>query len=133
MEEHLSEVGGAILPGSTWCPWTSRVAEEVDFRSTFLPALLSGVPGESEPENDPVGFLSPSPWSWVFLIADARLLQGLASSTIPAAGLGRTACLQCRPALQAWPPRPLTPPRYASPHRGIAHPDLAPPEGGRYR
>ena len=42
VEEHLSEVGGAFLPGSTWCPWSSRVAEEVDFRSLFLPVVLSG-------------------------------------------------------------------------------------------
>ena len=30
VEEHLAEVGGAFLPGRRWCPWSSRVIEEVD-------------------------------------------------------------------------------------------------------
>jgi hypothetical protein len=29
VEEHLAEVGGAFLPGRRWCPWSSRVIEEV--------------------------------------------------------------------------------------------------------
>ncbi|MFD0888968.1 calmodulin-binding protein [Streptosporangium algeriense] len=29
VEEHLSEVGGAFLPGNTWCPWSSHVVREV--------------------------------------------------------------------------------------------------------
>jgi hypothetical protein len=29
VEEHLVEVGGAFLPGRRWCPWSSRVVEEV--------------------------------------------------------------------------------------------------------
>ncbi len=29
IEEHLSEVGGALLPGNTWCPWGSRLIKEV--------------------------------------------------------------------------------------------------------
>ena len=29
IEEHLSEVGGALLPGNTWCPWSSRLIKEV--------------------------------------------------------------------------------------------------------
>ena len=29
VEEHLGEVGGAFLPGRRWCPWSSRVIEEV--------------------------------------------------------------------------------------------------------
>ncbi len=29
VEEHLSEVGGAFLPGNTWCPWTSRLVREI--------------------------------------------------------------------------------------------------------
>ncbi len=29
VEEHLAEVGGAFLPGRRWCPWSSRVVEEV--------------------------------------------------------------------------------------------------------
>lgn len=37
VEDHLSEVCGALLPGCTWCPWSSRVAEEVGFWSTYLP------------------------------------------------------------------------------------------------
>ena len=30
VEEHLAEVGGAFLPGRRWCPWSSRVIEEVE-------------------------------------------------------------------------------------------------------
>lgn len=30
VEEHLAEVGGAFLPGRRWCPWSSRVVEEVE-------------------------------------------------------------------------------------------------------
>jgi len=30
VKEHLAEVGGAFLPGRRWCPWSSRVVEEVD-------------------------------------------------------------------------------------------------------
>ena len=29
VEEHLDEVGGAFLPGRTWCPWGSRLVREV--------------------------------------------------------------------------------------------------------
>jgi hypothetical protein len=29
VEQHLAEVGGAFLPGWRWCPWSSRVMEEV--------------------------------------------------------------------------------------------------------
>jgi hypothetical protein len=29
VEEHLDEVGGAFLPGRRWCPWSSRVLEEI--------------------------------------------------------------------------------------------------------
>ncbi|GAM19115.1 hypothetical protein SAMD00019534_022900, partial [Acytostelium subglobosum LB1] len=29
VEEHLQEVGGAFLPGNTWCPWGSRLVREV--------------------------------------------------------------------------------------------------------
>jgi hypothetical protein len=29
VEEHLAEVGGAFLPGRRWCPWSSRVIEEI--------------------------------------------------------------------------------------------------------
>eukprot|EP01133_Synstelium_polycarpum_P007894 gene7894-9266_t len=29
VDEHLAEVGGALLPGKIWCPWTSRVIREV--------------------------------------------------------------------------------------------------------
>jgi hypothetical protein len=39
VEEHLSEVGGALLPGSIWCPWSSRVAEEVEAHAVFLPIV----------------------------------------------------------------------------------------------
>lgn len=29
VEAHLAEVGGAFLPDRRWCPWSSRVIEEV--------------------------------------------------------------------------------------------------------
>ena len=29
VEEHLDEVGGSTLPGSHWCPWSSRLVDEV--------------------------------------------------------------------------------------------------------
>ena len=29
VEEHLDEVGGSFLPGSHWCPWSSRLVDEV--------------------------------------------------------------------------------------------------------
>jgi hypothetical protein len=29
VENHLDEVGGAFLPGSVWCPWGSRLLEEI--------------------------------------------------------------------------------------------------------
>jgi hypothetical protein len=29
VQEHLAEVGGAFLPSRRWCPWSSRVIEEV--------------------------------------------------------------------------------------------------------
>ncbi|WP_330334172.1 calmodulin-binding protein [Streptomyces sp. NBC_00536] len=29
VNNHLSEVGGALLPGSTWCPWQSKLTREV--------------------------------------------------------------------------------------------------------
>jgi hypothetical protein len=29
VKEHLDEVGGSTLPGSHWCPWSSRLVDEV--------------------------------------------------------------------------------------------------------
>ncbi|WP_405020548.1 calmodulin-binding protein [Kitasatospora sp. NBC_00070] len=29
VNNHLSEVGGALLPGSTWCPWQSKLTREI--------------------------------------------------------------------------------------------------------
>jgi hypothetical protein len=29
VNDHLDEVGGALLPGSTWCPWHSKLTREV--------------------------------------------------------------------------------------------------------
>ncbi|KQV19229.1 MULTISPECIES: hypothetical protein [unclassified Kitasatospora] len=29
VNSHLSEVGGALLPGSTWCPWQSKLTREI--------------------------------------------------------------------------------------------------------
>jgi hypothetical protein len=44
VEEHLSEVGDAFLPGSTWCPMSSRVVEEVGLHRVFLPVVLEAGP-----------------------------------------------------------------------------------------
>lgn len=29
VEQHLEEVGGATLPDSHWCPWSSRLVDEI--------------------------------------------------------------------------------------------------------
>ena len=29
LEDHLDEAGGAFLPGAHWCPWSSRLVDEV--------------------------------------------------------------------------------------------------------
>lgn len=29
VEEHLNEVGGAFLPGNSWCPWSSELVREI--------------------------------------------------------------------------------------------------------
>lgn len=31
VENHLDEVGGAFLPQSFWCPWSSRLVAEVQY------------------------------------------------------------------------------------------------------
>ena len=31
VEDHLSEIGGAFLPGRHWCPWASKVIAEVTY------------------------------------------------------------------------------------------------------
>ena len=31
VEEHLEEVGGAFLPKSHWCPWSSALKKEISF------------------------------------------------------------------------------------------------------
>jgi hypothetical protein len=41
VEQHLSEVGGAFLPDSVWCPWSSRVVEELELHALFLPTVFS--------------------------------------------------------------------------------------------
>ncbi len=33
VEKHLDEVGGAFLPNSHWCPWSSRLVDEVELKS----------------------------------------------------------------------------------------------------
>lgn len=33
VEEHLSEIGGAFLPGNHWCPWASRVIAEIEMNN----------------------------------------------------------------------------------------------------
>jgi hypothetical protein len=37
VEEHLEDVCGAFLPQCVWCPWTSRVIEEIELSSVYLP------------------------------------------------------------------------------------------------
>lgn len=39
VEEHLDEVGGAFLPHNVWCPWQSRVIEEVELDMPGLRTL----------------------------------------------------------------------------------------------
>ena len=39
VEEHLDEVGDALLPGGVWCPWGSRLLEEVSPSPILTPAL----------------------------------------------------------------------------------------------
>lgn len=29
LEEHLGEIGGPFLPNNTWCPWSSRLVQEI--------------------------------------------------------------------------------------------------------
>ena len=33
VEDHYDEIGGAFLPGNVWCPWGSRLVEEVTYPS----------------------------------------------------------------------------------------------------
>jgi hypothetical protein len=35
VEDHLDEVGGAFLPKSQWCPWLTRVLQELDTGETY--------------------------------------------------------------------------------------------------
>jgi len=32
VEEHLDEVGDALLPGNRWCPWSSQLTKELDLK-----------------------------------------------------------------------------------------------------
>ena len=38
VEEHLAEAGGSFLPGNAWCPWTSKLLDEVSFSDHNEPA-----------------------------------------------------------------------------------------------
>ena len=44
LEDHLSEACGAFLPGCAWCPWASRLLQEVP---TSCPALWNPVCGSN--------------------------------------------------------------------------------------
>jgi hypothetical protein len=35
VEEHLDEIGGSALPGAHWCPWSSRLVDEVTSKGTW--------------------------------------------------------------------------------------------------
>ena len=37
VEEHLDEVCGSLLPQCEWCPWSSRVVEEIEMVRFYLP------------------------------------------------------------------------------------------------
>lgn len=39
VEEHLDEVGGALLPDSRWCPWLSQLITETNMSTLFLPRV----------------------------------------------------------------------------------------------
>jgi hypothetical protein len=43
VEDHLEEVCGELLPGCVWCPWGSRLLEEVPYSpastSLYLPLI----------------------------------------------------------------------------------------------
>ena len=39
VEQHLDEVCGNFLPGCTWCPWSSRLVEEVGPPVETIPRL----------------------------------------------------------------------------------------------
>jgi hypothetical protein len=45
VEANLDQVGGAFLPGATWCPWGSRLLKEVG----TVPPPLSPTPPPAEP------------------------------------------------------------------------------------
>jgi hypothetical protein len=49
VEEHLDEVGGAFLPRSHWCPWGSRLIEEVAFDRDAGMVTLPLVYEQAEP------------------------------------------------------------------------------------
>lgn len=38
VEDHLGEVGGAFLPNGFWCPWSSRLAAEVQWPTQSAPS-----------------------------------------------------------------------------------------------
>jgi hypothetical protein len=40
VEEHLDEACGSFLPGCTWCPWSSRLIEEVPLEEVLSPRLF---------------------------------------------------------------------------------------------
>jgi len=43
VEQHLDEACGAFLPGCTWCPWGSRLVEEVEGNGEeriYLPVVV---------------------------------------------------------------------------------------------
>ncbi len=39
LEKHLTEIGGPFLPNNVWCPWSSKVIEEVEKSSIDLKTL----------------------------------------------------------------------------------------------
>jgi uncharacterized protein (TIGR03437 family) len=49
VEQHLAEVGGAFLPGNTWCPWGSKLVQEIA-APDCVASLVTGVSAASYSE-----------------------------------------------------------------------------------
>eukprot|EP00529_Nitzschia_sp_RCC80_P027663 CAMPEP_0113453542 /NCGR_PEP_ID=MMETSP0014_2-20120614/7408_1 /TAXON_ID=2857 /ORGANISM="Nitzschia sp." /LENGTH=251 /DNA_ID=CAMNT_0000344933 /DNA_START=127 /DNA_END=882 /DNA_ORIENTATION=+ /assembly_acc=CAM_ASM_000159 len=63
VEENLDDAGGAFLPSNFWCPWSSRVLEEVGNETVVLTMEPSMVPGSEVPSDVPslIPSVAPSP------------------------------------------------------------------------
>jgi hypothetical protein len=48
VEENLADAGGAFLPDNFWCPWSSRVLEEVGNETVIISDEPSMMPDDNE-------------------------------------------------------------------------------------